>query len=44
VRTKEELQALIDGLTCESINGWLAAHPPKNLTVVSLGPAPIAVS
>jgi predicted Zn-dependent peptidase len=43
VRTKDELQALIDGLTCESINGWLAAHPPQNLTVVSLGPAPIAI-
>ena len=43
VRTKDELQSLIDGLTCESINGWLAAHPPKNLTVVSLGPKPIAI-
>ena len=43
VRTKEELQALIDGLTCESINGWLAANPPQNLTVVSLGPQPINV-
>lgn len=44
VRTKEELQALIDGLTCESINGWLTANPPRNLTVVSLGPQPIKVA
>lgn len=43
VRTKEELQALIDGLTVKSINGWLDKHPPKNLTVVSLGPQPIKV-
>jgi predicted Zn-dependent peptidase len=43
VRTKAEIQALIDGLSCESINGWLAAHPPQNLTVVSLGPEPIQV-
>jgi predicted Zn-dependent peptidase len=44
VRTKDELQVLIDGLSCESINGWLAAHPPRNLTVVSLGPQPIVAS
>lgn len=43
VRTKDEIQKLIDGLTRESINGWLAEHPPKNLTVVTLGPAPIEV-
>lgn len=43
VRTKQELQALIDGLTCQSINRWLAANPPRNLTVVSLGPQPIKV-
>ena len=44
IRTKDELQALIDGLTVKSINGWLEKHPPKNLTVVSLGPQPIKVS
>ncbi len=43
VRTKDELQALIDGLTCDSINGWLSAHPPQNLSVVSLGPQPLKV-
>ncbi|QDU25284.1 Peptidase M16 inactive domain protein [Anatilimnocola aggregata] len=43
VRTKEEIQKLIDGLTCNSINNWLAAHPPKNLTVVSLGPQPLQI-
>ena len=43
IRTKEELQSLIDNLTVASINGWLEKHPPKNLTVVSLGPQPIKV-
>jgi predicted Zn-dependent peptidase len=37
-RTFEELQAIIDGLTCEEINDYLAAHPPGEFTVVTVGP------
>jgi len=37
-RTLEELERLIDALTCESINAYLAEHPPGNFTVVTLGP------
>lgn len=38
VRTMDELRAIIDGLTVESINEYLAAHPPGDFTVVTLGP------
>lgn len=38
VRTMDELRAIIDGLTVESINAYLAAHPPGEFTVVTLGP------
>lgn len=37
VRTIEEISAIIDGLSCQSINAYLAAHPPGQYTVVTLG-------
>lgn len=37
VRSLDELRALIDGLTCESINRYLADHPPSGFRVVTLG-------
>ena len=37
VRTMDELRKIIDGLTVESINEYLAAHPPGEFTVVTLG-------
>lgn len=37
VRTLDELGQLVDALTCESINTYIAAHPPKDFTVVTLG-------
>jgi predicted Zn-dependent peptidase len=43
VRTLDEVGALVDALTCESINGYLAAHPPGDFTVVTLGPSPLEV-
>ncbi|MEX2113875.1 MAG: pitrilysin family protein [Pirellulales bacterium] len=43
VRTLDEVGALVDGLTCESINNYLAAHPPGNFTVVTLGSSPLEV-
>lgn len=36
-RTLEELGCLIDGLTSDSINTYLAEHPPAGFTVVTLG-------
>jgi predicted Zn-dependent peptidase len=43
VRTLDEIGRLVDDLTCESINSYLAEHPPKDFTVVTLGPKPLAV-
>lgn len=37
VQTLEQLGRIIDGLSCESINAYLAAHPPADFTVVTLG-------
>ncbi len=43
VRTLEEIGELVDALTCNSINGYLAAHPPRDFTIVTLGPRPLEV-
>ncbi len=37
VRTLEEIGAILDRLTCDSINRYLAGHPPTEFTVVTLG-------
>jgi predicted Zn-dependent peptidase len=42
-RTLEEVGALVDALSCESINAYLAAHPPAGFRVVTLGPSPLEV-
>ena len=48
VRTLSEIGRIVDGLSCESINRYLAANPPRDFTVVTLGEkeleAPCAVS
>ncbi len=48
VRTLDEFSSIVDGLSCESINAFLAAHPPRDFTIVTLGPkaleAPVEVS
>jgi len=43
VRTLDELSAIVDGLTVERINRHLAAHPPRDLTIVTLGPEELQV-
>jgi predicted Zn-dependent peptidase len=43
VRLLEEIGSLVDGLTCESINAYLAEHPPRDFTVVTLGPRELEV-
>ncbi|MDZ4820863.1 MAG: pitrilysin family protein [Planctomycetota bacterium] len=43
VRTLEEIGELVDSLTTESINSYLAANPPKDFTVLTLGPSPLNV-
>ena len=41
VRTMPELSKIIDDLTPESINAYLAANRPREFTVVTVGPKPL---
>lgn len=43
VRSLSEVGSLVDGLSCESINAYLAEHPPADFTIVTLGPEPLEV-
>jgi len=43
VRSLEEIGRLVDGLSCASINAYVAEHPPGDFTVVTLGPRPLEV-
>jgi predicted Zn-dependent peptidase len=43
VRTMDELNRLLDDLSCQSINAYLAAHPPGDFTIVTLGSQPLEV-
>ena len=42
-RTFEELGRIIDDLTCDDINDYLAANPPGEFTIVTVGPAELRV-
>ncbi len=44
VRTLEELEQIVDGLTCEGINGYLAKNPPGPFTIVTVGPDALKVN
>ncbi|MGD0655864.1 MAG: pitrilysin family protein [Thermoguttaceae bacterium] len=37
-RTLDEVEQLIDALSSQSINAYLKEHPPRDFTVVTLGP------
>jgi len=43
VRTMQEIDRVIGELTCDSINHYLAANPPRDFTVVTLGPQPLEI-
>jgi predicted Zn-dependent peptidase len=43
VRTLDEVSRLLDALKCQSINTFLAANPPQDFTIVTLGPKPLEV-
>jgi predicted Zn-dependent peptidase len=43
VRTLDEVAALVDGLSRDSINAFLSEHPPQDFTIVTLGPKPLEV-
>jgi predicted Zn-dependent peptidase len=42
-RTLDEVRDLLNAVTLERVNTFLAAHPVKALTVVTLGPEPLTV-
>ena len=42
-RSLEEVGALVDQLSPESINHYLATNPPRDFSIVTLGPAALAV-
>jgi predicted Zn-dependent peptidase len=43
VRTVEEIQAAVNGLTPRKILNHLRRHPPQDFTIVTLGPKPLRV-
>jgi len=43
VRPMEELSSIVDRLSCEDINAYLAQHPPGDFRVVTLGPEQLEV-
>ncbi|HUY31924.1 MAG TPA: pitrilysin family protein [Pirellulales bacterium] len=42
-RTLDEVSAIVDALSPESINAYLAGHRPSDFTIVTLGPKPLEV-
>ena len=44
IRSLDEELARYDRLDVATIEAWLAARPPRDLTLVSLGPDPLEVS
>jgi len=43
VRTLDEVGAMVDALSAESINAFLRENPPSDLLVVTLGPEPLKI-
>ena len=44
VYSLEELNRILDDLTCESINAYLAENPPEDFRIVTLGEQPLEIS
>ena len=44
VYSLEELNQILDDLTCQSINAYLADNPPDNFRIVTLGEQPLETS
>ena len=43
VRTIDEISAIINALTCDTIDAYLKDHPPKDFTIVTLGARELSV-
>jgi predicted Zn-dependent peptidase len=44
VRSMEEIGQLVESLSCDSLGRYLAANPPGDFTIVTLGPQPLDVN
>jgi len=44
IRSLEEIQTLVDGLTLERLNGYLADNPPQDFTIAAMGPQELETS
>jgi predicted Zn-dependent peptidase len=44
VRTLEEIGEIVDSLSPATINAYLAEHPPRDFSIVTLGPKPLGVA
>jgi predicted Zn-dependent peptidase len=42
IRPLEEIEAAIDAVTADRVNAYLASHPPRDLTLVIVGPKELA--
>ena len=42
-RTLEEVEQIVNDLTCDKINDYLRRHPPAEYTVATIGPEPLEV-
>jgi predicted Zn-dependent peptidase len=43
VQTLDEVRSIVDNLSCDGINKYLAEHPPNEFCVVTLGAQPLEV-
>ena len=42
-RTLDEVGAMVDALSADSINAFLRKNPPQDMLVVTLGPEPLKI-
>ena len=43
IRTLDEIKAAIDSVTLDQVNAWLKANPPRDFTIVTVGPRPLDI-
>jgi hypothetical protein len=43
VQTVDEVRAIIDGLSRDRINLYLASHPPRDFRIVTVGEKPLEI-
>ena len=43
IRTLEEIKAAIDAVSLDQVNAYLRANPPRDFTIVTVGPKPLDI-